>query len=407
MNNPFRSLRKRFPQIVFMDENEESYLDSASTSLKIDVGLEVMKNFYDTSVSNVHRGEHHLSLKATEKYEQAREQTAQFLGADSKEIIFTRNTTESLNLLAQSLSGFLNPEDEILVSQMEHHSNFLPWQSLAKKKNLKLKIAPVDKEGVLDLKAFEQLLQPQTKIVALTHVSNVTGVLNPIDQLLSLVRKKTKAYFILDSAQSVSCQKIDVKKLDCDFLVFSGHKIFAPSGIGVLYGKKNLLDTLPPYQTGGGMIFEVDESSSQWADSPYKFEAGTPFIEGAMALGEVLSFLKKELDFEELLKWEKALVSQAEDFLSQIPKLHFIGPKNNRSNILSFVIEGVHSSDLAFILTKQKVAIRSGHHCCMPLMKALNLKSGTVRASFSVYNTKEDVCNLKKAVDTAISLLSP
>ena len=406
MNNPFKTLRKKFPQIVFMDENEESYLDSASTSLKIDVGLEVMKNFYDTSVSNVHRGEHHLSLQATEKYEKARDQIAQFLGANSNEIIFTRNTTESLNLLAESLSGFLNPEDEILVTQMEHHSNFVPWQILAKKKNLKFKVVPVDRQGALDLKSFEQFLNLKTKIVALTHISNVTGVLNPIDQLLSLIRKKTKAYFILDSAQSVSCQKIDVKKLDCDFLVFSGHKIFAPSGIGILYGKKELLEALPPYQTGGGMIFEVNENSSQWADSPSKFEAGTPFIEGAIVLGEVLSFLKKELDFEELLKWEKTLVNQAEDFLSQVPNLKFIGPKNNRTNILSFIIEGVHSSDLAFILTKQKAALRSGHHCCMPLMKALDLKSGTVRASFSVYNTKEDVYKLKKAVDKALSLLS-
>ena len=416
MTDPFKNLRKRFPQITFMDQKGESYLDSASTSLKIDIGLEVMKNFYETSVSNVHRGEHHLSLKATENYEKAREKVAQFLGAKTEEVVFTRNTTESLNLLAESVSSTLNPGDEILVTQMEHHSNFLPWQSLAKKKDLKFKVAPVNKasvdeahlneSGALDLKTFEQLLQPKTKIVALTHVSNVTGVLNPIDEILSLVRKKTKALVILDSAQSASLLKIDVKKLDCDFLVFSGHKVFAPSGIGVLYGKKHLLETLPPYQKGGGMILDVDESSSQWASSPYKFEAGTPFIEGAIALAEVLSFLQKELDFEELLKWEKALVSQTEDLLSQIPKLYFIGPKNNRTNILSFVIEGVHSSDLAFILTKQKVALRSGHHCCMPLMKALNLKSGTVRASFSAYNTKKDVYKLKQALDSALSLLS-
>jgi len=406
MNNPFRNFRKKFPQIVFMDENEESYLDSASSSLKIDAGLEAMKCFYETGTANVHRGEHHLSLKATEKYEQAREQTAQFLGAHSNEIVFTRGTTESLNLLAESLSGFLEPEDEILTTQMEHHSNFVPWQRLAQKKSSKFNVAPVTSDGALDLKSFEQLLGPKTKIIALTHISNVTGVLNPLDQLISLIRKKTKAFIVVDAAQSASCQKIAVKKMDCDFLVFSGHKIFSPSGIGVLFGKKALLESLPPYQTGGGMILDVNESSSQWTDSPHKFEAGTPFIEGAIALSEVLSFLQKELDFKELLKWEKFLVSQAEEFLSQIPNLHFIGPKDNRTNILSFIIEGIHSSDLAFILTKEKVALRSGHHCCMPLMKALNLKSGATRASFSVYNTKEDVYRLKKAVDTAISLLN-
>jgi len=406
MNNPFQALRKNFPQIIFMDENDESYLDSASTSLKMDRGLDAMRFFYETGVSNVHRGEHHLSLKATEKYEQAREKTARFLGADSKEIVFTRNTTESLNLLASSLSDSLSPEDEILVTQMEHHSNFTPWQNLAKKKNLKFKVAPVDKEGALNLKAFEELLTSQTKIVAVCHISNVTGVLNPIEGLLSLVRKKTKAYFVLDAAQSVSVKRINVKKWDCDFLVFSGHKIFAPSGIGVLYGKKDLLDLVPPYQTGGGMIFNVSEDSTEWTETPSKFEAGTPFIEGAMALGEVLSFLEKELDFKELLKWEQTLVQQAEEFLSQIPSLKIIGPKDNRTNIISFAVEGLHSSDLAFVLTKQKVAIRSGHHCCMPLMKALGLKSGTVRASFSVYNTKEDVYKLKKGVDTALSLLS-
>lgn len=406
MNNPFRNFRKKFPQVVFMDENEESYLDSASSSLKIDAGLEAMKRFYETSAANVHRGEHHLSLKATEKYERAREKTAQFLGAHSNEIVFTRGATESLNLLSESLSGFLEPEDEILTTQMEHHSNFVPWQRLAQKKSLKFNVSPVTSEGALNLKSFERLLGPKTKIIALTHISNVTGVLNPLDQLIPLIRKKTKAFIVVDAAQSASCQKIDVKKMDCDFLVFSGHKVFAPSGIGVLFGKKALLESLPPYQTGGGMILDVNESSSQWTDSPHKFEAGTPFIEGAIALGEVLSFLQKELDFEELLKWEKTLVSQAEEFLSQIPNLRFIGPADNRTNILSFIIEGMHSSDLAFILTKQKTALRSGHHCCMPLIKALNLKSGAVRASFSVYNTKEDVYRLKKAVDTAVSLLS-
>ena len=400
----FQNLRNRFPQIAFMDQKGESYLDSASTSLKMDAAIEALKSFYETSVSNVHRGEHHLSLKATEQYEKARAVTADFIGAGEDEIVFTRNTTEGLNFLAEGLSGFLKEGDEILVTEMEHHSNFLPWRRLVHRWNLKLQIAPVTPQAELDLAEFEKLLNSKTKIVSLTHISNVTGVVNPLDKIISLARK-TSAFIIVDAAQSVSCLPLDIKKMDCDFLVFSGHKIFAPSGIGALYGKKSLLKKLPPYQTGGGTIFKVTKNDTQWADSPYKFEAGTPFIEGALALAQVLSFLKQEIDFKEVLKWEKELVRQAEDSLSDIEGIQFIGSKNNRSNILSFVIEGIHSSDLAFILTKQKTALRSGHHCCMPLMQKLNLESGTVRASFSVYNREEDIKALKTGLNKALSLL--
>lgn len=401
----FVNLRKRFPQIVFMDEREEVYLDSASTSLKLDLAIDTLKNFYETSVSNVHRGEHHLSLKATEAYEKAREKTAHFLGAKTDEVIFTRNTTEGLNFLAEVLSQSLKEGDEIVVTQMEHHSNFLPWQNLAKKNHLKLKVAPVFPNGELDLKAFEELLSPQTKIVSLCHTSNVTGVLNPLEKITPLVRK-TSALLILDSAQSAPCIFLDVKKIDCDFLVFSGHKIFSPSGIGVLYGKESLLKELPPYQRGGGTIFKVSETKTEWAEGPAKFEAGTPFIEGALSLGEVLSFLKKEVDFKQFLKWEKELVGQARDLLSQIDGLRFIGSKENQTNIISFVLEGFHSSDVACILAKEKLALRAGHHCCMPLMQSLGLKSGAIRASFSIYNHEKDVYKLKKAVEKAIKILS-
>ena len=399
-----KNLRDRFPQIAFMDQKGESYLDSASTTLKMDLAIDALKNFYETSVSNVHRGEHHLSLKATEQYERARAVTAEFIGAKAEEIVFTRNTTEGLNFLAESLSGFLKEGDEILITEMEHHSNFLPWQNLARRLNLKLQIAPITDQAELDLPAFEKLLSSKTKILALTHISNVTGIVNPLDKIIPLARK-TPAFIIVDSAQSVSCLPLKVKEIDCDFLVFSGHKIFSPSGIGALYGKKSLLEKFPPYQRGGGTIFKVTKTDTEWADSPYRFEAGTPFIEGALALAEVLSFLKEEVDCKEVLKWEKKLVSQAEDSLSGIEGIRFIGSKNNRSNILSFVIEGIHSSDLAFILTKQKTALRAGHHCCMPLMQRLKLESGTVRASFSVYNREEDIKSLKTALIKALSLL--
>ena len=399
-----KNLRGRFPQIAFMEQKGESYLDSASTSLKMDLVIETLKKFYETSVSNVHRGEHHLSLKATERYEKARAVTAGFIGAKEDEVVFTRSTTEGLNFLAESLSGFLKEGDEILITEMEHHSNFLPWQNLARRLNLNLQIAPVTDQAELDLLAFEKLLNSKTKILSLTHISNVTGAINPLDKIISLARK-TSAFIIVDSAQSVSCLPLDVKKMDCDFLVFSGHKIFAPSGIGALYGKKPLLEKLPPYQRGGGTIFKVTKTYTEWADSPYRFEAGTPFIEGALALAKVLSFLKEEVDFKEVLKWERELVRQAEDSLSDIEGIRFIGSKDNRSNILSFIIEGIHSSDLAFILTKQKTALRAGHHCCMPLMQKLNLESGTVRASFSVYNREEDIKALKTALIKALSLL--
>ena len=399
-----KNLRNRFPQIAFMDQKGESYLDSASTSLKMDLAISTVKNFYETSVSNVHRGDHHLSLKATEQYEKARAVIADFIGAKEDEIVFTRSATEGLNFLAESLSGFLKSGDEILTTEMEHHSNFLPWQNLARRLNLKLQIAPVTDQAELDLPAFEKLLNSKTKILALTHISNVTGVINPLDKIIPLARK-TPAFIILDSAQSVSCLSLNVRKIDCDFLVFSGHKVFSPSGIGALYGKKSLLEKLPPYQRGGGTIVKVTKTYTDWADSPYRFEAGTPFIEGALALAKVLSFLKAEVDFKEVLKWEKELVSQSENSLSDIRGIHFIGPANNRSNILSFIIEGIHSSDLAFILTKQKTALRAGHHCCMPLMQRLNLKSGTVRASFSVYSREEDIKSLKTALIKALSLL--
>ena len=399
-----QNLRNRFPQIAFMDQQGESYLDSASTTLKMDLAIDTLKKFYETSVSNVHRGEHHLSLKATEQYEKARVVTADFIGAKEDEIVFTRNTTEGLNLLAEGLGVFLKKGDEILITEMEHHSNFLPWQNLARKLNLKLQIAPVTNQAELDLPAFEELLNSKTKILALTHLSNVTGVINPLDKIIPLARK-TPAFIIVDSAQSVSCLPLNVKEMDCDFLVFSGHKVFAPSGIGALYGKKSLLEKLQPYQRGGGTIFKVTKDHTDWADIPYRFEAGTPFIEGALALAKVLSFFKKEVDFKEVLKRERELVSQAEDSLSDIKGIRFIGSKDNRSNILSFVIEGVHSSDLAFILTKQKLALRAGHHCCMPLMQRLNLESGTVRAGFSVYNREEDIKALKKGLEKALSLL--
>lgn len=398
-------LRKKFPQIKHLDAAKEVYLDSAATTLKFDFVIDCFADIYKSQVSNVHRGEHHLSLAATSNYEKAREQAAEFLNAkSSSEIVFTSGTTYGINFLANTLSSQLQQDDEILISEMEHHSNLLPWKVLADQKNIKLKFIEVNPDGTLNLESFKSLLSSKTKILSVTHVSNVTGVINPIEQMAAQA-KAQGAYVIVDAAQSASCLNLDVQKLGCDFLVFSGHKIFAPSGIGILFGRQELLSKLPPFLVGGGMITEVSFDKVKWASSPYTYEAGTPFIEGAIALGKVLSFFRENIDCQQILEHEKHLVDMAATELSQIPNLKVIGSPSNRSNILSFEIEGLNSSDISFIMAEQKIALRAGHHCCMPLMKRLNLKSGAIRASFSIYNTEQDVLVLKKAVLKVIDIL--
>ena len=399
-------IRNHFPQIKHLDSLKEVYLDSASTTFKFDFVIQIMKEIYEKEISNVHRGDHHLSMTATKNYEKAREEVASFLKAQyPEEIVFTSGTTDGINFLAHSLGESLEEGDEILISEMEHHSNLLPWQILAQKKRLKLKIIPLTKEGGLSLKDFESALTSKTKIFSIVHISNVTGAINPIEQMIKKAKAKG-AYTIVDAAQSVALLDIDVQKIGCDFLVFSGHKIFSPSGIGVLFGKKSILPHLPLYKAGGGTILEVFlDSPAIWADSPHRFESGTPFIEGAIALGKVLSFFRNNINCKSIFDYEKTLIDMAAEELSEIPNLKIIGPKDNRSNIISFVIEGFNSSDISFIMTQRKVAIRAGHHCCIPFMKKLKLSSGTVRASFSIYNREEDVRSLKNGVLKSLDIL--
>ena len=398
-------LRTFFPQIRHFDKMGESYLDSASTTLKLQCVLDFLQDFYSKDVSNVHRGDHHLSLEVTQKYEEARNTVAQFLNAkSSEEIVFTRGTTEGINFLSLTIGDCLKEGDEICLTEMEHHSNLIPWQRLAEQKNLKIQFIPVTPEGRLDLSQLEKYLTDKTKILSVIHISNALGTINPIESLIEKAKEKS-ILTIVDAAQSVSITDIDVQKLDCDFLVFSGHKIFSPSGIGVLYGKKEKLLPLPPYHTGGGMISRVSLDSSEWADCPQKFEAGTPFIEGAIALAKTLAFIKDSVDLNEIRNHEKNLLQEAEEELKDIPGLRILGPANEKANILSFVIDGLHSNDMSFIMTKEKVAVRAGHHCCMPLMEKLKLPSGTVRASFSVYNRSQDAQALKRSVLKAVSLL--
>ena len=402
---PIKELKQFFPQAEFLSGRGEAYLDSASSSLRLQCVIDAMRRFYEREASNVHRGDHRLSLAVMEKYEKARESAARFIGADSSdEIIFTKGTTEGLNFLASALQGSLKEGDEILLSEMEHHSNLLPWQILAERSRLKLKFIPVTEEGDLDLSAFEALLTSRTKIVSVIHVSNALGTVNPVRTLVQKA-KAAGALAVIDGAQSVSCLPVSVKELGCDFFVFSGHKIFAPSGVGVLFARRAVLEKLPPYQTGGGMISDVSLHSAEWADIPQKFEAGTPFIEGALALGAALDFIEDHFDFNELIKFERELVAEADASLSKISGFKRIGAARETANILSFVIEGMHASDLSLVLAQTKAALRAGHHCCLPLMKKLNLSSGTLRASFSVYNSLEDVWILQKALKQALSVL--
>lgn len=399
-------IRNLFPQIKYLDQAQESYLDSSSTTLKFQFVIDSLRDLYSKQVSNVHRGDHQLSLNMTEKYEKARQAVGDFLNASCpEEIVFTRGTTEGINFLAHSLGESLKEGDEILLTEMEHHSNLIPWQMIAHQKKLKLKFIPVQSDATLDLKKFKPLLNSRTKIFSISHVSNVTGVINPIEEMIAEAQKH-KVLTIVDAAQSASLLPLDVQKLGCDFLVFSGHKIFSPAGIGVLFGKKSHLSSLSPYQTGGGTIADVSLYDTQWAEYPYKFEAGTPPIELAIVLGEALSFLKKNIDYEWIFNHEQKLVDQTFDALSEFPQVKVVGSSQNRSNVVSFVLEELNTSDVSFVLTKKKVAVRSGHHCCIPLMKALNLSSGTLRASFSIYNREQDVQNLKKGVKKSIEILT-
>ena len=395
-----KEIAKYFPQA----QTDSIYLDSASTTLKLKPAIDRLQQFYTYEASNVHRGAYPLSNRITDLYEESRQTAAKFLSAEHpEEIVFTKSATEGINLLAHVLQPQLKEGDEILLTQMEHHSNFLPWQILAQKHRLKIKYLPVTSEGELDLSKLNQFLTSKVRIFSFVHQSNALGTLNPIQKLIQQARQ-AGAITIVDSAQSCSNQNINVKNLDCDFLVFSAHKLFSAFGVGVVYGKKRLWEQLEPYQTGGGMV--LDSVKKIWAKPPHCFEAGTPAIGGVLALSAVIKFLSQHISFEEIAKYEKHLIDLAESALVKIPQLKIIGTSPTRVNILSFIIEGLHSDDVALLMGRQKVAVRSGHHCCQPLMDQYNLKSGTVRASFSVYNKEEDILALKKALLKAIDILT-
>ncbi|MES1992720.1 MAG: cysteine desulfurase [Pseudomonadota bacterium] len=379
------------------------YLDNAATAQKPRAVLEAMDHYYRESNANVHRGVHTLSERATALYEGGRDRARAFLNARTREeIIFVRGTTEAINLVAQSYARpRLKPGDEILITHLEHHSNTVPWQMVCEQTGARLKVVPITPDGALDLEAFERLLGPRTRIFAVAHVSNALGTVNPIAELTARARA-AGAMVLIDGAQGVPHCAVDVQALDCDFYAFSAHKLYGPTGIGVLYGRREVLEAMPPWQGGGDMIRTVRFEGSTWNDLPYKFEAGTPAIAEAVGLGAALDYVDR-IGLDAIARHEAALLSYALERLREIDGLRFIGSAPQRASVVSFVIEGVHPHDLGTILDHAGVAIRAGHHCAMPVMDFYGVPA-TARASLACYNTTADIDALVAALQGARDL---
>jgi cysteine desulfurase/selenocysteine lyase len=381
------------------------YFDNAATTQKPSVVIERIKKYYEQENSNVHRGVHYLSELATREYEEARETVRNFINAEStEEIIFTRGTTEAINLVANSFGKtFINEGDEIVVSEMEHHSNIVPWQILCEERGAKLRVIPFDDNGELILDEFEKVLNEKTKLISIVHISNSLGTINPIKQIIEMAHSLAIP-ILIDGAQSIMHSKIDVQELGCDFFVFSGHKIYGPTGIGVLYGKKDYLEQMVPYQGGGDMIKSVRFEKTIYNDLPYKFEAGTPNIAGAIGLKAAIDYLQK-IGIEQIASYENELLSYATEKLSTIPQLHIIGNAKEKGPIISFVLENIHPHDIGTILDFEGIAVRTGHHCTQPVMEHFKIPA-TTRASFSFYNKKEEIDILFNGILKVIKVFS-
>jgi len=400
-----KKLRSEFPILERKIQNQDLvYFDNAASSQKPLRVIKALEKYYTEEHSNVHRGIHTLSQIATAKFEDAREVMRQFLKAKStKEIIFTKGTTEGINLVAQGLSfSQLKNGDEILISEMEHHSNIVPWQVAAEQSGAKLVVCNVLKDGSLDMDDFENKLTENTKIVSLVHISNTLGTINPVKEICQMARR-VGALTLIDGAQSAPHMKINVRDIDCDFYVISGHKMYGPTGIGILYGKEEALDKLPPYQTGGEMIQDVSFEKTTYNELPFRFEAGTPNIAGAIGLAEAVRFIES-VGYDNIEQIENSLLKKGHDVLSGIEGIKFLGTSENKASVISFNVDGVHPTDLGTILDKLGIAVRTGHHCTQPLMDKFGIP-GTVRASFAVYNTIEEIMRLETAVSRAVKML--
>ena len=392
----FEDIRKDFPILQRKVHNKPLvYFDNAATSQKPIQVIEAMDFYYRNYNANVHRSIHQLGEEATEKFMEAHEKIADFINAGSyQNIIFTKNTTESLNLAAYSLTAEMKKGDEIVISQMEHHSNFVPWQQLAKQRGLKLKFIKIDEEGYLDEENIKENITKKTKIVSLTHVSNVLGTINDVEEI-GKIAHENGALSVVDGAQAVPHMPVDVKKLDADFYAFSGHKMLGPTGIGVLYGKRELLENMQPFLFGGEMIKEVRFDETTFNDLPYKFEAGTPNIVEGIGLGAAVDYLSK-VGMKRIDERDKELVDYAIKELKEIKDVKVYGPKE-RGAVVSFNVGNIHAHDVSQILDSDGVAIRAGHHCCMPLMSVLGV-AATARASFYLYNTEQEIDTMVNAI---------
>lgn len=379
------------------------YLDNAASTQKPRQMIETVEHYYARDYSNIHRGVHYLSERATRAYEAARGKARAFINAGSdREIVFVRGTTEAINLVAQSFGrAHLRTGDEILITEMEHHSNIVPWQLLCGQTGAELRVVPVNDAGELQVDEFERLLGPRTALVAVTHISNALGTINPIRQIIEAAHAHG-AHVLIDGAQAAPHMTVDVQSLDCDFYAFSGHKLYGPTGVGVLYGKAELLDAMPPYQGGGEMIREVTFEHTTYADLPHRFEAGTPNIVGVIGLGAAIDYLS-EVGLDAVARHERDLLDYATERLQRIEGLRIIGCAGDKASIISFQLDGVHPHDVGTIVDRYGVAVRAGHHCTMPLMARFGV-SGTTRASFGLYNTKAEADGLADAIEKALEL---
>ncbi|RBL91285.1 aminotransferase class V-fold PLP-dependent enzyme [Chitinophaga flava] len=400
-----KQIRKDFPILQELVHGKPLvYLDNGATTQKPLSVIETEARYYEEYNSNVHRGVHHLSQVATNAYEKAREIVAGFINAaQTHEIIFTKGTTDGINLVANTMGRrFLKAGDSVIISAMEHHSNIVPWQIACEESGATLKVIPINERGELRMDAYEELLDDTVKIVAVTYVSNTMGTINPVEDIIALAHAR-KIPVLLDAAQAIQHMSIDVQALQPDFLVFSGHKIYGPTGIGVLYGTTEWLEKLPPYQGGGDMIKTVTFSKTTYNELPYKFEAGTPNIAGAIGLGAAIQYLQ-QVGLDKIQQWEEQLLAYALEQLRQIDGLRFIGNAAHRSGAISFLVHDIHPFDLGELLDQQGIAVRTGHHCCEPLMDEFKIP-GTVRASLTFYNTKEDIDKLVAGIKRAVSML--
>lgn len=405
-SNPDLShLREDFPMLKkSMHGKPLIYFDTAATAQKPQAVIDAISNFYTNHYGTVHRAVYELSMHATQEFQEVRKRVAKFLNAAKpEEIIYTRGTTESINMVAYSFGkAFVKPGDEILITEMEHHSNIVSWQFLCEDRKAVLKVAPMNDKGELILSEFAKLLSPKTKLVAVTHVSNALGTINPIKEIIELAHR-AGAKVLIDGAQSAPHIKVDVQALDADFYVFSGHKIYGPTGIGILYGKESLLNEMPPYQGGGDMIDTVTFEKTTFNVLPMKFEAGTPMIAEVIGLGAAIDYINAA-GIQNIQKWEQSLLEYATPKLLQIDGLRIIGTAPQKGAIISFVVDGIHPLDVGTMLDVHGIAVRTGHHCAQPVMKHFNLP-GTTRASFGLYNTKEEVDAFIEAMQGVVKVL--